>query len=120
MVRGIAEMYGEALIAPSYYITIKVLGEKDSFVNIRVDETATSQPLAREHHPILSVANEFMHLRFEWDSTSLAGYNFGPKTKYEYARIHEEETNSIARDIRNLLRQWGCRVLDDKRSPWPC
>lgn len=116
MVRSLAEVYGDALIASSYHITVKTLNDKESFVNIQVNEPASAQPLTREHRSILTAANEFMHRQFEWDSTSLRGYDFGPKRKSEHAIIHEVEMNSIARDIRNLSRQRSGRVPDNKEA----
>lgn len=81
MVRSPAEVYGDALIASSYHITIKVLNDKESFVNIQVNKPASAQPLTREHRSILTAANEFMYRHFEWDPTSLRGYDLGPKKK---------------------------------------
>lgn len=116
MVRSPAQVYGNALIASSYHITIKVLNDKESFVNIQANEPASAQALTRKHRAILTAANEFMYHHFEWNSTSLRGYDFGLKRKSEYAIIHEVEMNSIARDIRNLSRQRGGRVPDNKEA----
>jgi signal transduction histidine kinase len=97
------EVAGAALIAPSYHITVKALDDKSYFSNVRAVEQAITHLLAHQYRLPHTVISDYI-------------YRVRLLKLIEAAAENEDKIINTARDIRNLGRQRGERVPNDKEA----
>jgi len=115
-----AQLHGAALIAPTYYITVKVLPPSSSshyLTHIRAVDNPAEIARTREHRSFRTAANDWKHEHFTWNSSDMdRGMNIRPRIKCEPEWERDKEDEETARDIRNLAEQKDERVPDKREA----
>ncbi|KNG46660.1 hypothetical protein TW65_06664 [Stemphylium lycopersici] len=113
------KLYGAALIADTYSISIKVLEtERYSYhLNTRAIDKPNRPPSPREHRGVYTAWSNWCHENFTWQTEDPnRGMNIRPRRKHPAEYKERYENKAVAYNIRNLAKQRSDRVPDKREA----